>query len=83
MDRRAHSIRSANRAYGIDRGTLAAAIHRGELPASRLGKRRLIILDDHLRAWIAAHRVLPASIEQRVEAALEREGHDLAQEPTR
>jgi len=73
-DPRAHSLRQASRRYGVARDTLAAAIRAGELPASRPGRRRLVILDDDLRAWLARHRVRPQTVAARVEAALAREG---------
>jgi len=70
---RAHSLRQASRRYSVARDTLAAAVRRGDLPASRLGRRRLLILDDDLRDWLARHRVRPQTVAERVEAALARE----------
>ena len=56
-DRQAYTLRGAARAYGLARDTLAAAIRAGDLPASRLGSRRLVILRRDLDAWLVAHRV--------------------------
>jgi len=72
-DIRAHTLRGASRRYSVARDTLAAAVRRGDLPASRLGQRRLLILDDDLRAWLRAHRVRPSTVAERVEAALAQE----------
>jgi len=72
--RRALSARQAGIEYGLDRATIARAIRRGELPASRPGVRRYTILRDDLEAWIRGYRVHPSTVAERVEAALAREG---------
>jgi len=71
-DRRAITLRGVQRAYGIARDRVSAAIRAGELPASRIGARRLTILVRDVEGWIARHRISP-SAEQRVEQIRARE----------
>lgn len=72
MERAAFSLRGVERAYGIDRRRIAGAIASGELPASRLGKRRLQILRADVESWLRSHPIAP-SVEHRVALILERE----------
>ncbi len=60
------SLTQAAREYGFDRGTLAEAIHRGDLPASclNLGRRyrKYRIFRSDIERWIRAHRVKPRGV---------------------
>lgn len=49
----AHTIDGACEAAGIGRSTLYLAIKNGDLRARKLGSRTLI-MDEDLRAWLAA-----------------------------
>jgi excisionase family DNA binding protein len=53
----AYSIPEAATRIGISRSGLYVLIARGEIPTARVGNRRLI-LDDDLRAFLAAQRVV-------------------------
>jgi len=74
----AFSAREAERRFGIGRGRLAQAIAAGELMASRLGTRRLVILRGDLERWLARYAVQPdeqkamAAVTRRLEADAER-----------
>jgi excisionase family DNA binding protein len=68
MDQEAFSAREIERRYRIDRGTISAAIHSGDLRAHRLGLRRFLILRADLERWLSGFVVEPGSpddIEQR------------------
>jgi predicted DNA-binding transcriptional regulator AlpA len=72
--REAYTLRGAERAFGISRSRLSEAIRSGELPASRLGARRLTILRSDAQNWIRRHAVRPSThAAARVEEVLERE----------
>ena len=49
------SVQAAARVGGIGRTSLYEAMGSGELASCKVGKRRLILLDD-LRAWLARQR---------------------------
>jgi excisionase family DNA binding protein len=49
------SVDAATRVSGIGRTRLYQAMGSGELASCKIGKRRLIMVDD-LRAWLARHR---------------------------
>jgi excisionase family DNA binding protein len=49
------SVRDATRTSGAGRTKLYEAIRNGELASCKLGKRRLILVED-LRAWLTRHR---------------------------
>jgi putative DNA primase/helicase len=55
MDPLAVSVAAATRVSGIGRTSLYEAMGSGELASCKVGKRRLILLDD-LRAWLARQR---------------------------
>jgi hypothetical protein len=55
----AHTIEDAARRSTICRTNIFAAIKSGDLKARKLGKRTLI-LDEDLRAWLAAMPASPA-----------------------
>lgn len=57
MEQLALSCRGIQRQYGIDRRRIASAIASGDLPASRLGVRRLLILRADFEAWLRGHAV--------------------------
>jgi len=59
----AHSVGEAAHRIGISRSSLYLLITRGEIPIAKIGHRTLV-LDDDLRAYLAAHR-----IERRPDAA--------------
>lgn len=63
IPRLALSMREAADAYGIDRHRLQQAIAAGELPAARLGRRRLRIRVADLDAWLDRYRVTPEPAE--------------------
>ena len=46
------SQRGVCREYGVDQRTVQEAIASGDLPAYRLGKRRLTIFREDVEAWI-------------------------------
>jgi len=50
-------VASASAFLGVNRKTLYAAITSGDLPARRIGKRRLVILRHVLLAWLSQGRV--------------------------
>lgn len=70
--RRALTLRGTEREYGISRAVLSAAIRTGDLPAARIGERRLTILARDVEEWLARHPVKTAT-GQRVDAILGRE----------
>ena len=55
MDPLAVSVQAATRVSGIGRTRLYEAMGSGELASCKVGKRRLILLED-LRAWLARQR---------------------------
>jgi excisionase family DNA binding protein len=55
IDPLAVSVHAAARVSGIGRTRLYEAMGSGELASCKVGKRRLIMLDD-LRAWLARQR---------------------------
>lgn len=67
------SVSAAARLYGLDRQTLARAILAGELPASRPGARRILLLRPDIEAWLRRHAVQPSRATDVVERVLERE----------
>jgi excisionase family DNA binding protein len=74
MDQTAYTLRGVERALGIDRRTVSAAIRAGELPAARLGSRRLLILATDIETWLRRHAIQPtARAELLVERVLARE----------
>ena len=73
-NRIAFSVREAARACGLSRDALRAAIRAGELPAARIGSRRLVVLASDLEAWIRRHTISPsADAHAVVEQVLARE----------
>jgi excisionase family DNA binding protein len=52
----AYSVPDAAARLGISRSGLYLLIARGEIPIAKVGHRTLV-LDDDLRAYLAAHRV--------------------------
>ncbi len=50
-------VASASAFLGVNRKTIYAAITSGDLPARRVGKRRLVILRHVLLAWLSQGRV--------------------------
>lgn len=52
-------ISAAAAFVGVNRKTLYAAVSAGELPARRVGKRRLVILRHVLLEWLSQVRVPP------------------------
>ena len=74
MDRAAYTLRGVERALGIDRRTVSAAIRAGELPAARLGSRRMLILATDIETWLRSKAVRPnAHAESVVARVLARE----------
>ena len=67
MERDAFSAREVERRYGIDRGTISAAIQAGELRAHRLGRRRFLVLRADLERWLESFVVKPSLLEPREE----------------
>ena len=55
IDPLAVSVQAAARVSGIGRTSLYEAIGAGELASCKVGKRRVILLED-LRAWLARQR---------------------------
>ncbi len=55
IDPLAVSVHAATRVSGIGRTRLYEVMGSGELASCKVGKRRLIMLDD-LRAWLARQR---------------------------
>jgi excisionase family DNA binding protein len=53
--RPALTLAQAARDYGFSPSTLRSAIHARELPAFRIGRRRLRILREDLHAWMRCH----------------------------
>ena len=51
------SPKEAARFLGVNPKTVYEAIQRGELPARRVGKRRIVILRDVLIEWLSQGRV--------------------------
>lgn len=50
-------VAAASAFLGVNRKTIYSAITSGELPARRVGKRRLVILRHVLLAWLSQGRV--------------------------
>lgn len=50
-------VAAASAFLGVNRKTIYAAITAGDLPARRVGKRRLVILRHVLLAWLSQGRV--------------------------
>ena len=50
-------VAAASAFLGVNRKTIYAAITSGDLPARRVGKRRLVILRHVLLAWLSQGRV--------------------------
>jgi len=74
MDRHALSARGVEREYQIGRDRVIAAVRAGELPAARLGARRILILRTDLERWIRAHTIRPTTDARvRVDEVLARE----------
>lgn len=74
----AASERGWARVLPVSRDTIREARRRGELAASRLGMRQVVILRDGpggVLEWLSRHRVggIAESVEARVERALDRE----------
>lgn len=55
-DRLAVGVEEAAELCGLSKFTLAAKTRSGEIPSIRIGRRRLIAVED-LRAWLREHRV--------------------------
>jgi excisionase family DNA binding protein len=53
--RPALTLAQAARDYGFSPSTLRGAIHARELPAFRIGRRRVRILREDLHAWMRRH----------------------------
>ena len=60
------SLSRAARLYRIHAGTLGAAIRRGELPAVRLGKRKLLLRPGAIERWIDEHAITPSEADADV-----------------
>ena len=72
--RAALSIRQINREYGVSRDTVSHAIRNGDLPASQLGTKRILVLRRDFEAWLQKHAVRPPDFAAaRVEEVLARE----------
>jgi excisionase family DNA binding protein len=54
MDTRARprSIRATARIFGVARDALSRAAHSGELPAFKIGRRRVLLFDHDVEEWI-------------------------------
>jgi excisionase family DNA binding protein len=57
--RAALSLRGIATEYGIDRARVAVAVRSGELPASRLGRQRMLVLRSDVEEWLRRYRVTP------------------------
>jgi excisionase family DNA binding protein len=53
----AGSIPKAVEWSGVCRSSIYLALKRGDLASVKIGRRRLILMDD-LKAWLDAHRVV-------------------------
>jgi excisionase family DNA binding protein len=74
MERHALSARAIEREFGVGRDRICEAVHGGDLPASRFGKRRFAILRTDVEAWLRSHAFRPnAHAESVVERVLARE----------
>lgn len=60
------SARGVARHLGVSLVTVRAAIVAGELPAARLGRRRLTILRADVDAWIRRHQIRPTDEDHAV-----------------
>ncbi|MEW6273265.1 MAG: helix-turn-helix domain-containing protein [Thermodesulfobacteriota bacterium] len=49
------AVAEAARLVGVSRSALYDLVSRGELPTARIGRRRVVLLED-LRAWLRAQR---------------------------
>ena len=76
--RAALTARQSAVVYSLSKTTIRDAIRAGELPAFRIGKRRLLILRQDLEQWLRKHQVRPsAHAEQTVRDRLEHEATTL------
>ena len=74
MVKQALSARGVSEAYGIDRARISAAIADGELSASRLGKRRYVVMVRDVETWLRSYAVRPSlHAEKTVQRRLEHE----------
>ena len=74
MSTQAASVRGIAKRYGLAREIVSAAIHRGELQATRIGVRRYLVLDEDFRGWLRSRPVTVArNPAARVSEVLERE----------
>ena len=74
MERVASSIRGLNQRYGVGRGKITEAIRLGELPATRLGPKRIVVLHSDFEGWLRSHAVRPTDFAAgRVAEVLARE----------
>jgi excisionase family DNA binding protein len=53
----AHSVSDAAQRIGISRSLLYLLISRGDIPITKV-RHRTVVLDDDLRAYLTAHRVI-------------------------
>jgi excisionase family DNA binding protein len=51
------TLRGACRQYGLSNRAIKSAIQSGQLRASRIGRRRLLILRADFEEWVRTHRV--------------------------
>jgi excisionase family DNA binding protein len=58
--RRATTIRGVCEMYDLSRATIDRAIRRGDLPASRIGRRRILLRIADVEKWIGKSRVRKA-----------------------
>lgn len=73
MERIALTARGVERAYGVSRDRVAAAVQAGDLRGARIGRRTYTILRRDVEDWLERHRVAPAHPAQRVAEDLEQE----------
>jgi predicted DNA-binding transcriptional regulator AlpA len=64
VQQRAYSERQASKAFGLSRELIRAARRRGELRSSRLGPRRVVLLDEDVVAWIHSHSIQPTDADR-------------------
>lgn len=59
MQHRAYSERQASKAFGISRELIRSARRRGELRSSRIGARRVVLLDEDIVEWLHSFSIQP------------------------
>ncbi|GAF77548.1 unnamed protein product [marine sediment metagenome] len=73
-EREAFSLRSLARRYHVDRAIISELVRSGQLPAARIGKRRLLVLRRDWEALLRRKAIRPDSNTVRVvEERLKRE----------